>query len=155
MFRRQFPILLSAFALLITGPALASVNGTRDEAVAMVEDVLDMFAAEGADATFAAISDLENPRFRDRDLYPFVYKFDGHNVAHGAKPQLVGKNLISLKDQGGKLLIEEMVKVAQAGSTGWVDYKWPNPTTDKIEDKTSYIAPLGDGYFVGVGVYKD
>jgi hypothetical protein len=41
---------------------------------------------------------------------------------------------------------------AVSGS-GWVNYKWPNPLNNKIEDKVSYVEKMGD-YFVGVGVYR-
>jgi signal transduction histidine kinase len=34
-----------------------------------------------------------------------------------------------------------------------VDYKYPNPTTGKILNKTSYVEFL-DGWVVGCGIYK-
>jgi cytochrome c len=86
-------------------------------------------------------------------LYPFVYDLHGVNVAHGARPVLIGKNLIDLKDQDGVYLIQEMVKIANGPGSGWVNYKWPNPLTNKIEDKTSYVEKM-DNYFVGVGAYR-
>ncbi len=55
--------------------------------------------------------------FHDRDLYPFIYNLDGICVAHGARPALVGKNLIDLKDQDGKFLIREMVTTAKGRAT--------------------------------------
>ncbi len=118
----------------------------------MVDRVVAMFHKDGPEATFAAVNDQSTPAFHDRDLYPFIYTLDGVNVAHGARPALVGKNLYKLKDQDGKYLIKEMVDLAKGPGTGWVDYKWPNPLNNKIEDKSSYIAKMG-GYFVGVGVY--
>ena len=45
-----------------------------------------------------------------------------------------------------------MIAIAKGPGNGWVDYKWPNPLSNKIEDKSSYIERMGD-YFVGVGVY--
>lgn len=127
--------------------------GTRQEAVEMVKRVQAKFQAEGAEATFRAVSDKATPEFHDRDLYPFVYDLHGINVAHGARPALIGKNLISLKDQDGVYLIRSMIVIANEKGAGWIDYKWPNPITDRIEDKSSYIERMGD-YFVGVGVYR-
>jgi len=144
-------VLIAAF--LATPPSTASEFGTREEAVAMVKRVIERFARSGAEATFEAVNDKTDPAFHDRDLYPFVYDFKGVNVAHGARPALVGKNLISLKDQNGVYLIQEMIALAKGPGSGWVDYKWPNPITDKIEDKSSYIEKMGD-YFVGVGIYR-
>ena len=61
--------------------------------------------------------------------------------------------MIDLKDQDGKYLIRELVAIAKGPGSGWVDYKWPNPLTNKIEDKTSYVEKMGD-YLVGVGVTR-
>ena len=147
--------MIAAVALLtFAASASASQNGTKEEAVAMVKRVETMFAKDGADATFKAVSDKSAAEFHDRDLYPFVYDMKGDCVAHGARPALIGKNFIDLKDQDGKYLIREMITIAEGPGSGWVDYKWPNPLTNKIEDKTSYVEKMGD-YFVGVGVYKE
>ncbi len=134
--------------------ASADEYGTRDEAVAMVKRVEDMFAKAGADSTFKAVSDKSVAAFHDRDLYPFIYDLSGRCVAHGARPALIGKNLLDLKDQDGKYLIREMIRLASGPGFGWVNYKWPNPINNKIEDKTSYVEKMGD-YFVGVGVYRE
>jgi len=133
-------------------PATAAQFGTKEEAAAMVKRVQDKFRKDGPDATFRAVT-AKARAFHDRDLYPFIYTLDGVVVAHGAKPELVGKNLISLKDQNGTYIIQEMIALAKGPGSGWVDYKWPNPITDKIEDKSSYIEKMGD-YFVGVGIYR-
>ncbi|WP_205470478.1 cache domain-containing protein [Breoghania sp. L-A4] len=141
-------------ALTLT-PVLANAAefGTKQEAVAMVNRVIELFQREGPDATFKAVNDPTTPAFHDRDLYPFIYDLQGVNVAHGARPVLVGKNLLNLKDQDGKYLIREMIDIANGNGTGWVDYKWPNPINNKIEDKSSYIEKMGE-YFVGVGIYN-
>ncbi len=137
----------------IASPAPAAEIGSKDEAVAMVKRVEAEFKKDGPAATFKAVSDKSIKDFHDRDLYPFIYDMSGLCVAHGARSALIGKNLIDLKDQDGKFLIREMVAMAKGPGSGWIDYKWPNPTTNKIEDKSSYIEKMGD-YFVGVGVYK-
>jgi signal transduction histidine kinase len=151
---RTFAFLVFAALIAIASPApAANEYGTKDEAVAMVKRVQDEFKKDGADATFKAVSDKAVAEYHDRDLYPFIYDMTGKCVAHGARAALIGKNLIDLKDQDGKFLIREMVTMAQGAGSGWIDYKWPNPITNKIEDKSSYVEKMGD-YFVGVGVYK-
>jgi len=144
------------FALLV-GMAAPTVSvaaelGTKEEAVAMVKRVQAKFRKDGPQATFTAVTNKDSA-FNDRDLYPFIYQLDGLNVAHGARPALVGKNLITLKDPDGVQLIKAMVDIANGPGSGWINYKWPNPLTNAIEDKTSYIEKMGD-YFVGVGVYR-
>jgi len=148
-------ITLLIFTALSILPVRAATSefGTKDEAVAMVKRVEEMFKKDGADDTFKAVSDKSVAAFHDRDLYPFIYDMTGTCVAHGARPALIGKNLIDLKDQDGKYLIRELRDIAQGPGSGWVDYKWPNPLNNKIEDKSSFVEKMGD-YFVGVGVYR-
>jgi cytochrome c len=145
-------ISITVLAMFVT-TAIAADFGTKEEAVVMVKRVQEKFNKDGAEQTFKAVSDKSTKEFHDRDLYPFIYDMSGLNVAHGARPALIGKNLIALKDQDGKYLIREMIKIANGPRSGWIDYKWPNPLTNKIEDKSSYIEKMGD-YFVGVGIYK-
>ena len=147
---------LLIFATLAVLPAQATTSefGTKDEAVAMVKRAQEMFKKDGADATFKAVDDPSNKEFHDRDLYVYVYTLSGVCVAHGARPALIGKNLIDLKDQDGNFLVRAHIDIANGPGSGWVSYKWPNPLTNKIEDKTSYVEKMGDNYFVGVGVYK-
>src|SRR6202171_6739213 len=151
---RAFVAASFATLLLAASAAIAAEFGTKDEAVSMVKRVQEKFKKDGAEATFKAVSEKSIPEFHDRDLYPFVYEMNGLNVAHGARPALIGKNLIDLNDQDGTYLIREMVDIAKDAGSGWINYKWPNPLNNKIEDKASYVEKIGD-YFVGVGVYRD
>jgi uncharacterized protein len=135
-------------------PIHAYEFGTREEAAAMVKRVQEKFRREGPEATFRAIN-RKAPGFADRDLYPFVTELTGLCVANGVTPAVTGKNLIDLKDQDGKFIIQEFIKIAKSPSGhGWIDYRWLNPVTKTIEDKSGYIERMGD-YFVGVGVYKN
>jgi cytochrome c len=144
-------------ALFFSLPVSAAEFGTKAEAVAMVKRVQEQFKKDGAEATFKAVSDKTNKAYQDRDLYAFIYHATGPNigvnVAHGARPALIGKNLIDLKDQDGKYLVKDLIGIANGPGKGWYDYKWPNPITNKIEDKSSYAEKMGD-YMVGVGVYR-
>ena len=104
---------------------------------------------DGLDATFKAITEK---KFNDRDLYPFINKLDGTSVAHGANAAMVGKDMSGVQDQDGRFLVRAMAETAKSGG-GWVDYKWPNPVTNMIDAKSSYVERFDD-YFVGVGVYR-
>lgn len=139
--------------IAVATPARAMELGTRTEAVAMVKRVHVKFQSEGPDATFKAVMDNSNKEFRDRDLYPFIYTLEGVIVATGSgRTALVGKSLMSIKDQDGKYLVREMIEMAKRQGNGWIDYKWPNPATNKIESKSSYIELMGS-YVVGVGIW--
>src|SRR5215472_12968806 len=140
--------------LIIPSHAAPPEYGSKAEAVAMVKRAQEMFKKDGADATFRAVSDPSTKAFHDRDLYPYIYNLSGLCVAHGARPALIGKNLIDIMDQDGNYLIREMIDLVKGPGSGWVDYKWPTPQTNRIEDKSSYVEKLGNSYFVGVGIYR-
>ncbi len=74
---RMLSMIAAAAVLTFAASASASQNGTKEEAVAMVKRVEAMFAKDGADATFKAVSDKSVVQFHDRDLYPFIYDMRG------------------------------------------------------------------------------
>jgi len=135
------------------GNALAADKGTADEAVAMVKKAVALIKSDGKEKAFAAFADPANTTFHDRDLYVYVYDLNGVALAHGNNPKMVGKPLIGLKDNEGKLLIKEMVDVAKTKGKGWVEFKWPNPVTKAVEPKAGYIEKVDD-MLVGSGIYK-
>lgn len=138
---------------LLAMPAWAADRGTADEAVAMVKKAVAKIKTEGREKAFAAFADPGNKEFHDRDLYIFVYDLNGVNLAHGNNPKMVGKTLLEMKDREGKPLIREMVEVAKSKGKGWIDYKWPNPVTQTVEAKSSYVERVED-MLVGSGIYK-
>jgi methyl-accepting chemotaxis protein len=93
--------------------------------------------------------------FDKRSEYIFVYKTDGTNVVHAARPQLEGQNLIDIKDPTGKPLLRELIRVAQGGG-GVLDYYWPKAGSDAPIHKVSWVAPLPQwNMLLGAGVYTD
>jgi cytochrome c len=145
-----------AFAILmLVGPpvaATAMANGTPEQAQAMVEKAAKLLADEGKDKAFPVFDDPKGP-FVDGDLYVFVLNLEGTTVAHGTNKALIGKTLLNIKDADGKLFVQDIIALGKDKGEGWVDYKWPNPVSHKVEAKSSYIKKVGD-YIVGVGVYK-
>ncbi len=140
------------FAITIAGPAAAENYASADEAVALVKKAVAAYKSDGKDKAFAAFDD-QNGGYQVKDLYIFVQDMQGNMLAHGKNKGLVGKDLSKLKDADGKLFVAEMIKVAQSGAPGWVDYKWVNPASKKIQAKSSYIEPV-DGLYIGAGIYK-
>ena len=139
---------LAAVVLMISG-ASAAEYGSKADAKAMAEKAAAFFVANGKDKAFEAFN-TGSDGFKDRDLYVFAYDDTGTCVAHGANKGLIGKNLIEFKDVDGKPLIREIVSVKD---TGWVEFKWKNPSTNEIQKKTSFIVRNG-GLVFGVGAYQ-
>ena len=124
------------------------------EAVAMIKKAVAYYKTHGKAKALAAFSDPKGG-FVDGTLYIFAYGMsgDGVNLAHGQDPKLVGKQLKSLQDVNGKLIIQEFFNVANStAGQGWLDYDWPNTVTNSVDAKSSYIERVGD-ILVGCGIY--
>src|SRR5262245_21212880 len=147
-------VLAGTLFVVLASAAAAADRGTRADAVLLVQRINDKFKTDGAIATFQTVTAGEAGEFHHLDLTAFIYDLNGVNLAHGERPVLVGKNLISLKDQDGKFLIREMIDIARGPGGGWINYKWPDPHTSRVEDKSTYIERMGDDYLVGVAVQK-
>lgn len=143
--------LVMMFVVGFSGFALAA-DGTQAEAKAMVKKAIDYIKANGKDKAFAEISN-PNGKFVDRDLYIFVYDMDGKCVAHGFNQKMIGKDLKEMKDPDGKFYVKERIEIAKTKGSGWQDYKFTNPQSKKLENKTAYIEKY-ENLIVGCGVYK-
>lgn len=149
-----FKTLVSATAMtfLMAGAAQAATQGTAAEAETMAKKAVAYIKANGAEKASEEFTNGKS--FKDRDLYVSYLDLSGKVLAHGANPKLVGKDLLGLKDPDGKLMVHMFIDMAKTKGKGWTDtYKFRNPTTEKISEKTMYVERIGDAY-VGVGIYK-
>jgi cytochrome c len=138
--------------LLTTGFVYAAEKGTAKEAQDLVAKAVAYYKANGKDKTFAAINDPKGP-FTKKDLYVYAFAMNGVCVAHGTNKALVGKDMSAMKDSNGKPFAKELTELAKTKGKGWVDYMWTNPTTKKIDAKSTYLLREGDYYFC-CGIYK-
>ena len=144
---------LALLSLSFIGAAHAAEHGKAAEAEAMVKKAVAYIKEKGPEKAYDEFTN--GKQFKDRDLYVIVYDLNGKNLAQGANPKLVGKDLIGLKDPDGKPLIQMFVDLAKTKGKGWVEgYKFLNPVTQKIENKAMYLERVGDT-LVGCGIYKD
>jgi cytochrome c len=139
-------------SLLMVGLGFAGDKGTPADAQALVKKAISYIKANGKEKAFAAFTN-KDPQFIDRDLYIFVYDMNGKVLAHGQNPKMVGKDLYDLTDPDGKAFVKERIDIAKAKGSGWQNYKFSNPKTKKIDEKTSYIEKYDD-FIVGCGAYK-
>ena len=145
--------LAAALFLALAAPAIASDGrGTAEEAQDMVARAIAYYDEMGTEAALAKFNTDPAPEFLDRDLYVFVYGLNDAIVAHGVDPSLLGRTYSSFTDVDGKQFGEEMRQTASVDGT-WVDYKWINPATGEVEQKSSWLV-LHDGHLFGVGIYK-
>ncbi len=148
----KFFLTLFVMSFLLATQVQAADQGTATEAEAMVKKAVVYIKANGPEKAYEEFT--HGKSFKDRDLYIIVYDLNGKNLAQGANPKLVGKDLIGLKDPDGKPLIQMFIDLAKTKGKGWVEgYKFLNPVTQKMESKAMYLERVGDT-LVGCGIYK-
>ncbi len=143
---------VAATAVVAWSGAWAQEHASAKEAEAMVKKGVAFVKANGKDKGYAEITSKQS-QFKDRDLYLVVYGLDGKVWAHGANEKMVGRNLIDLKDVDGKEFVRERTELGKAKASFWQDYKFTNPVTRKIGEKSMYCERLDDTVVCG-GVYK-
>ncbi|MFZ6875239.1 cache domain-containing protein [Undibacterium sp. Di27W] len=143
---------LSLFSIFVSQSVMAAEHGTAQEAEAMVKKAISYIKTKGSEAAYTEFNSATGS-FIDRDLYIFVLDLSGKTLAHGANAKLIGKNISTLRDVDNKAFIEELLANAKSKGKGWIDYKWPNPTTKAIELKSTYFEKSGD-VVIGCGIYK-
>jgi len=125
------------------------------DAEAFVKEAAAFLKANGKEAFFKEVS-FGPGRFNintKKTLYVSVYDLTGKVVAHGAKSAAIGSNHMNAKDTDGKLHVKARIDLAVAQGKGWVDYTEVNPTTKKIEPKSSYVEKVDD-LVISCGIYK-
>lgn len=147
---------LCATALCLALTALsagAAVEPTEKEAVAMAERGAALVKAKGKEEMIRKIN-AKDPDFVQGSLYVDMRDVKtGIVLAHPFNPSIVGKDLTDVPDANGKKYRREIIELAASKGKGWVDYQYKNPTTGKIEPKTTYIL-LVDGVVLEAGLYK-
>lgn len=152
--------IVGMFAATLGTLALAVEKSDADDAIVFVKKAVNHIKMHGPEKSFVEFNRTDSPfntmseMNKKGDLYVFVMNGDGIEVAHGKNPKMQGKNLIDLRDSDGVYLQREMLKACDSkDGKGWVDYKWPNPVTKVVEQKSSYVEKFG-GFCIGTGIYK-
>ena len=145
-------ILALCLSLSVGLAAAAEGRATKDEAVAFVNRAVAYVKANGKDKALAEFNESKG-KFVDRELYIVVVDLQGTVLANGANRKLVGKNLLEVKDLDGKFFVKEEIEVATGKGSGWVEFRWNNPVTSKMEMRQLYLV-RNDDYLIGSGIFK-
>jgi len=148
--KRKLAFLL-AIGLVLS--AVVSYAADREDAKTLVKRAAAYVKYQGKEK---ALAEINTPKgmFDKGELYVFAYDLQGVMLAHPKNPSLIGQNLINVPDTEGKLFRKEIVEKAKSQGSGWVDYVYLNPETNKQEHKSTYFEKVGD-IIVCCGIYKD
>jgi Signal transduction histidine kinase len=140
--------------LALASAAWGQDKVTAEQVVAFVDRMLAHIEAVGEEKAFADFSDIKGPWIQG-ELYPFCHNLAGVNVAHGGNPNMVGKGgVLDIRDPDGLYVNRLIFEKVLAEGKGWVEYKWPNSITKKIEMKDVYSVLVHGKYICGSGRYK-
>ena len=145
-------VLASLFVGIVAMPSVAHA-ATPEEAKAFSERAAAYIMQVGEAKAFA---DFTRPRRRLRrraNSMCSAMTATASTRRTARNPLFVGKNLLHIKDPDGKEANFEIVKTGFEQGQGWVDFKWPNPMTKKIQQKSAYVIRTND-VVCGVGYYK-
>lgn len=150
MHRQFFKLIVGVLLALSLQPAAVAAPG-RDDAVHFVKKAVAYIKQNGKDQ---AMAEFNKPagQFVDGELYIVAMDLNGVLLADGAKPRLVGKSLLEIKDMNGKQFVREEIELAKSKGKGWVDFQWVNPLSKALEARSSYFERVDD-YIVLTGVY--
>jgi signal transduction histidine kinase len=157
----QLRFIAPIFALLCHAPHLHAddqlsrymYEDTR-RLVKLVEDAASFMERKGT-ATFAEFDDKKSPWFDDQSFL-FVYDREGICIFHATITDLVGKNLMDLRDMNGKPLIRfitDVTRKPQRDAHGWVFYLWQEKNEFEPKWKSAYIRKVAmpDGTVCAIG----
>lgn len=149
--KRNLAFLAAVFVMVVCGGAFAQDRATCDEAKKNLAKAAEFAGKHSKEETLQVFNDKNSQFNTYKDLYVFAFDFNCKNLAHGADPKLIGKNLNDLKDADGRYFMREMINKGKAGK-GQVEYKWKNKV-GKTEPKITYVAKVKD-LIIGCGCYK-
>lgn len=138
--------------LVLVGLAYAQERIASVEAKALLNKAVAYYKTNGQEKAFAAFNDRKG-QFVDQELYIFALDMNGKVLAHGIKPALIGKDMTEIRDADEKNFIKEIVEVVKTQGEGVVRYKWENPKSLAVEQKSSYVERV-NGVILGCGYYK-
>ncbi len=136
-------------------PAISQDKATPSEIVSQVRSAAATLAKTG-DPGLTEFNKKPSP-WVWKDTYIFVLDCSKNVMAaHPMKPELVGKDILSMKDTQGKAFFEELCGVSKTASGLWVEYFWPKPGDTAGSRKISYaLKAAATPYVVAAGVYDD
>ena len=149
---RRCKALLLGTALL-AAPIQPATAGVAEDAQTLVERAAAHIREVGPARAFADITRADGG-FVKGELYVFCDAKDGTTLAHGGNPRQVGKVMLGVRDADGTAVIAEVFRVGQTQGRGWFEYKWPNPSTGRVQHKVTYVVKIDDETVCGSGYYR-
>jgi methyl-accepting chemotaxis protein len=94
-------------------------------------------------------------RYGNNDYF-FIIDMQNRMLMNPTAAKLIGQDMSEMKDPNGKRLFIEINETVRRHGSGFVDYLWQKPGSEKPQPKLSYVAGFVPwGWVIGTGVYID
>lgn len=157
--------LLALLAVLAAGcsspgvQGVAEENTTAEDLAAFVQEAAAYAKTAGKDAALAEFGNASG-RFSRGDLYVYACDYNGTLLAHPYESEAVGTDRGNWTDVRGLPVIRIGAATAADGG-GFIAYLVPAQEFGSIDEsagesylpKLGYVAPAGEGWWIGSGVY--
>ncbi|HMK34406.1 MAG TPA: cache domain-containing protein [Desulfomonilaceae bacterium] len=141
--------------LLVLGFACVARGGQTEDVEALVEQGLAMFKEKGRKLTLEAINDKKGP-FIKGDLYVFAFSLNNELLAQPYDFSIRRINLNNFKDASGFAVFKRFKEVVENQGSGWVEYSWVKPGSDKPSRKKSFVKRVPEqDLYIGAGYYLE
>jgi signal transduction histidine kinase len=108
-----------------------------------------------ADAKKELLDDIAKVRY-GKNGYIFIDDWQGVVLAHGAQPDLVGRDIWDHQDSNGVMVVQDLIAAAKTKEGDYVFYSWRKPDTGEERPKVSFSKGVRDWqWMIGTGVYID
>jgi signal transduction histidine kinase len=133
--------------------ALADEKPSLDDIRALTLQAAEIVGRDGVDKV-RALFHADGP-FRFGEIYVNVIDLNGTWLIYPPNPRNEGKSVLNVRDADGKLLVQDIIRIATGQGEGWVEYRWLNPASNAIEKKASYVKLVPQQQAITyVGVYR-
>ena len=149
--RMIIPSAAATFMMVVACCSLAAEGSDAEQAKDLLNKAVAFLEKEGPAKAFCAFND-PGGRFHNGPLYVFAVNMDGVYFAHSAAPTLVGTSLRDTRDAAGQPVGKNIMEVIMKHGEGSVDYMWLNYSTNKVEQKHSFVKRVEE-FVLGVGYY--
>lgn len=147
-----FHVVLALLLAALATMTQASERGTADDAMRLTKKAVAFAKKYGRQRLLEEVANRQG-QLVDRDLYLTVTDMQANTLVNGNNAKLNGKNVMELRDVDGKYFVRERLAVLKYQPGGWIDYRWPDPVSGRIVQKSAYFERL-DNLVISCGYYK-
>ena len=132
----------------VTPTDMPTTDDPEAFAMALVQGGIDLYKTEGREAMIAYHN---SPESIDGQWYVFITDENNSYLVHPVHPEFIGRDITQIPGIDGTLIGAEIAMATEEGR--WTEYLWPNPDTNKLEQKRTWSI-RHDGYLFAAGYYE-